>query len=587
MTNPVARLDSWAELGSVVLQPLIDRRTLTGLLDSRCPGIRRRHHGRGLALDAFDAVPILDWPDSEDVLVWGDGVRRMLEQRRHVLGVHARLHHEVERLKVEGVTAARSLLSGARTITALDDHQLVNVAALCLPGSFGLCVFDEQGAGKTVTTVHAADLLSDRREMMTTLVVAPKSMVPEWQHEVERFMGDLYRVELLVGDRRDRMAVLARNPDIVVTNFEAVVSMEEELRSFLRRFRGRALLVVDESYNVKNNEARRTRAVRRLREEFDKALVLCGTPAPNAPHDLVAQLDIVDFGYTFRDVAVPDDRDAAVPVVREAIRARGLYTRHLKKDVLPTLPSKTFHRVAVALAPQQERAYRAALDDLILDLRSISDQEFAGNLGSYFARRARLLRLCSDPGSVLPGYAETPAKFSVLDELLDDWIGQSGEKVVVWSFYVATLDALATRYARYNPVRYDGSVGSVLARREAVRKFQDDATTMLFVANPATAGSGLTLHRARRAVYESTSNQAAHFLQSVDRIHRRGQDRDVEYVVLLCDGSVEETEFDRLLDKETRARDLLGDTTDPPVTRESMLTELLTSARRLGGVASQ
>ena len=55
-----------------------------------------------------------------------------------------------------------------------------------------------------------------------------------------------------------------------------------------------------------------------------------------------------------------------------------------------------------------------------------------------------------------------------------------------------------------------------------MRKFQEDSRTMLFVANPAAAGAGLTLHKSHIAIYESMSNQAAHYLQSLDRIHRRG-----------------------------------------------------------------
>ena len=69
---------------------------------------------------------------------------------------------------------------------------------------------------------------------------------------------------------------------------------------------------------------------------------------------------------------------------------------------------------------------------------------------------------------------------------------------------------------------------------------------MLFVGDPGAAGAGLTLHRARYAVYESMSNQAAHYLQSLDRIHRRGQDRPVEYLVLLCDETIESPEYERI-----------------------------------------
>jgi SNF2 family DNA or RNA helicase len=116
-----------------------------------------------------------------------------------------------------------------------------------------------------------------------------------------------------------------------------------------------------------------------------------------------------------------------------------------------------------------------------------------------------------------------PAKLHALDNILEDAITQKGEKVVLWSFYTASLSAIVERYSRFNPVRYDGTVSDVAQRREAVRKFQEDDETMLFVANPAAAGAGLTLHRARLAIYESMSNQAAHYLQSLDRITGEGR----------------------------------------------------------------
>jgi SNF2 family DNA or RNA helicase len=113
-----------------------------------------------------------------------------------------------------------------------------------------------------------------------------------------------------------------------------------------------------------------------------------------------------------------------------------------------------------------------------------------------------------------------------------------------------------------------------------VQRFQEDPECRLFVANPAAAGAGLTLHAARVAVYESFSNQAAHFLQSLDRIHRRGQERDVRYVILLCEDTIDEAEFDRLKRKEAAAQNLLGDVVDAPITRELMLAELAGSANQ-------
>jgi len=342
-------------------------------------------------------------------------------------------------------------------------------------------------------------------------------------------------------------------------------------------------LVVDESFHVKNRDTRRTQALRRLREWCGRAYVLCGTPAPNSAHDLVEQFNLVDFGLTFGGATIPKDRDEARPVVQEILNSRGVFVRHLKADVLPGLPSKSFHRVLVPLGPQQRRLYDAALQDLVLDLRETDDATFRREITSFLGRRAALLQICSNPARFADGFTDIPAKLLALDQLLHEAVEQQGEKVVVWSFYTASLAAIVERYQRMRPVRYDGSVTDIAERREAVRRFQSDDETMLFVGNPAAAGAGLTLHRARYAIYESMSGQAAHYLQSLDRIHRRGQTRPVEYTVLLCDATLELAEFDRLTGKEQSAQVLLGDLVEPPLTRESMLSELESAVRLAAG----
>jgi SNF2 family DNA or RNA helicase len=123
-------------------------------------------------------------------------------------------------------------------------------------------------------------------------------------------------------------------------------------------------------------------------------------------------------------------------------------------------------------------------------------------------------------------------------------------------------------------VRIDGTVARIEDRVEAVRRFQEDPNVRIFLGNAAAAGAGITLTAARHAVYESLSNQAAHWLQSLDRIHRRGQQRDVVCHVLVAERTLEEREFERLRHKEQAARELLGDDYEEPPTRERFLAEL-------------
>ena len=514
-------------------------------------------------------------------LVWHPEATRFVQNRRWVASVHSDVFASLRRIRQEGLALAETMVSDSAGLNVLDRHQVVNVAAMTLPDAPGLCVFDEQGAGKTVTLIFAYDLLVDRDQADLALIVAPKSMIGEWPKDLVQFRGDMYRTVVLTGTTRNKRRLLAQGGDIFVTNFETAVTMERELRALLRARPGRTVLTVDESFFVKSLDAKRTRALRRLREWAGRAYVLCGTPAPNSPVDLVQQFSLVDFGYCFSGVDVPEERELAGPVVQSAIEQRGLYLRHLKADVLPDLPVKRFQRVLLPMAHEQRRLYRQTLESLVVDVESVDHATFNRRRASFLARRVALLQICSNPRGVSDTYRETPTKLTALDSLVNQLVGREGEKVVIWSFYTRSLEAIDRRFQRFGVVRYDGSVSDVAERRDAVRRFQEDNETMIFVANPAAAGAGLTLHRARIAIYESLSSQAAQYLQSLDRIHRRGQHRDVEYLVLLCDDTLEVSEYDRLVQKEQAAQQLLGDQVDAPITRETFLADVREAAQLL------
>lgn len=537
-----------------------------------------RRDGSGLTVAAREATWLLDDGVAELLGVRLDAsARRALEVRRRASSVHDQYLAHVRHLRDAGVAEARAELAARpsrQDLCVLDDHQVVNVAAMTAVEGYGMSLFDEQGAGKTVSVIYAFDRLVDLNVHDWMVVVAPKSMVGEWANAVKEFMGDRYRVEIVSGTAGERQRALESGADVFVMNYEAVATVSATLIRRLRRHPDRAVLVIDESFNVKNPQARRTRDLEAVRAWFGRVWLLCGTPAPNTAHDIVAQVDMVDFGQTFARVRIPKDRAVAVPVVKQALDERAIYLRNLKSDVLPDLPAKTFTRVLVSFSPVQAQLYAAALGSLIADVEALDDEQFLRNLTNFLSRRMALLRIASNPGGIFPNYAELPGKLVALDDLIERLVSRSGEKVVVWSCFTASLEAIVQRYGRYGVVRYDGTVTSICERREAVRRFQNDTDTRIFVGNPAAAGAGLTLHAARYAVYESFTNQAAHYLQSLDRIHRRGQTREVEYFVLLGENSIESQEFDRLVLKESQARDLLGDVVEEAVTREQFLAEL-------------
>jgi SNF2 family DNA or RNA helicase len=580
LTNPLTASVRPSEAGDRLVVEAEDR-TREGELRTRLTaalGTPPARRADGLSVPSSLTPHLLDGVGAGITLQLTDEAKRFAANRAMAAERHPGLRQALADLQDGDQNLARGTIDDS-WLERLDGHQVRNVVMLTHPDCYGLCLFDEQGAGKTVSVIAAWDVLCARDEIDRMLVVAPKSMLAEWARDLERFCPGRYAVRVLAGSMRKRRAALAQPADVVVCNFETVTALEDELRALLSRGAGRSLLVCDESFMVKNLDAVRSRSLRRVREWGARAWVLCGTPAPNAPSDLIGQFDLADFGMTFAGVDMPDDRAQAASVAAAALSDRGVWLRSLKRDVLPDLPSKTFDMLRLDMGSEQQRAYEAARQGLVDDLRAVDEHGFRRNLASFAARRAALLQLTSNPAAVLSGYTETPAKLAALVDLVDEMVIAQGEKVVVWSFFTQSLDAIYQRFSHLGAVRYDGQVTDVAERREAVRRFQEDPECRLFVANPAAAGAGLTLHAARVAIYESFSNQAAHFLQSLDRIHRRGQERDVRYVILLCEGTIDEAEFDRLKHKEAAAQDLLGDVVDVPITRELMLAELAGSAK--------
>ena len=507
-----------------------------------------------------------------------------------VLGKQQRMieQHKLAKARVElfecDPTSAQEALKGIIDPGLLDLHQIVAVASAADPLVSGICLFDEQGLGKTLEGIAAFHAMRQRGLVQRALVFAPKNMLTEWDRDIQRFFPGNYRVSLISGTPRQRRMAIQAEADVYVANFETAITEEAALRSLLKMRIGGGLLMVDESFHVKNPQAIRTNAIRRLREDAQRCLVLCGTPAPNAPGDIVEQFNIADGGITFSGVNLPDDPERAQSVIAAAIEARGVYLRRLKIDVLPNLPGKTFHRTLVPLAPSQQSLYVSMLRDYVTDLKRADATTFRKDRISFLARRARLLRICTDPAGASAGFDEVPAKRQVLDSLLVDLIDQQGEKVVLWTSYTHAIDDLIVRYARYNPVRIDGAVPDIRMRREAITRFQSDDTTRLFIGNPAAAGAGITLHRAKFAIYESLPVQAAAYFQSLDRIHRRGQERPVDYIVLLAAGTLEIGEYERLVEKARRSRELLGDRDPQDVTLDRLLDEAHAALRAVDAV---
>jgi len=454
----------------------------------------------------------------------------------------------------------------------LDPVQAIAVSAMVTPMLSGLCLFDEQGIGKTATAVAAFDILRQRGDVDALIVVCPVTMKQAWKDEIQKFLSDKYKISIIEGLPGEKRRTALEPFDVLVTNFESIESLLVPLKAVAGT--KKIALIVDESFNVKNKDAVKSSAIRELRRSCVKGFVLCGTPAPNSSVDVIHQYDIADNGYTFVGFIPPKDEEERTKAINLRIEDRGTTIRRLKEQVLPDLPGKQFNIVSVQMTGRQESLYEDARRKLELNLKSMDNASFKKSLVAYFQQRSILLQICACPEAVDPSYFDTSAKLEKLDELVNRIVEKEGKKLIVWSFYRASLRNLMDRYQRFSPVLLDGSVPAK-QRAESVHRFQNDLDARICIANPAAAGAGVTLHSASDAAYISFSNQAAHFLQSIDRIHRRGQKASsVNYYFFICKDTIEEKEMRRLREKELRQHELLGDNVKWPNSLDDALSEL-------------
>jgi SNF2 family DNA or RNA helicase len=242
---------------------------------------------------------------------------------------------------------------------------------------------------------------------------------------------------------------------------------------------------------------------------------------------------------------------------------------------LPT-PKRT--PVPLPMAPGQERLYRLLTDEFVRQADAgldVMNRQALRNIGRSVMR---LLQVVSNPALVVEQLSGAHA--SVLADVLAD--GDSPklayacdrarelavhEKVLIWSTFRQNVEVIADRLRDVGAVFIHGGVGpgdeDDLERREGrIKAFKEQDDVRVLVANPATAAEGISLHNiCQVAIYVDRTYNAAHYMQSEDRIVRLGLKPGVvpRMEILECVNSIDERVHERLRQKINAMSEALND----------------------------
>jgi SWI/SNF-related matrix-associated actin-dependent regulator of chromatin subfamily A-like protein 1 len=400
---------------------------------------------------------------------------------------------------------------------------------------------DEQGLGKTVEALAALEADG----AFPAVVVCPASLKLNWERETARWLP--HRSVAVV---EGRVAVPPR-AEILILNYELIATQREALA--LRRPRA---LVLDESHYVKNPQAKRTRAARRLAESLPRdalRLALTGTPVLNHADELISQLRVLgrleDFGSGARF-----KQQFRGSLTEERLHwhlRRRCFVRRRKAEVLPQLPDK--RQVVVPVALDNQREYRLAEDDVIawlreqpLDLSELNAKIAATLRAQRLAQLGTLQRLAAR------------GKLHAALTWIHDFLA-SGEPLVVFARHVEVQEAVMERFP--HALHLLGR-DTAQAREATVRRFQQEDGRVggnpLIVCATRVAAQGITLTRASNVAFLELEWTPAMHDQAEDRCHRIGQHDAVTAWYLLAAGTIDET-MARLI---ARKRGLVAAVTD-------------------------
>lgn len=422
----------------------------------------------------------------------------------------------------------------------------------------GACLADDMGLGKTMQVLA---LLLAHKGKGPSLLVAPASLLANWDAEIDRFAPDL-RAQIVHPSSmpKEQMTGLFdfTGIDLVITSYGTL------LRQPVLTTTDWKFLVLDEAQAIKNPKAKQTKAVKSIKAS--SRIALTGTPVENHLGDLWSIFDVINPGLLgsgkqfsrYAKTLAAREHNAFGPL-RELVQPYILRRMKTDKSVISDLPDKTEVKAHCMLSRKQAALYAQTVEQLAEALNATSGIE---RKGLVLATIMRLKQICNHPSQWLNdgGWDETDSgKWIRLREIAEVVAARQDKMLVFTQFREVTAplhDYLAEIFGRPGLVLHGNT--PVKARKSLVKAFQEDENVPFFVLSLKAGGSGLTLTAASHVVHFDRWWNPAVENQATDRAFRIGQKRNVLVHKFICAGTVEE-KIDAMIEaKKSLSEELLG-----------------------------
>ena len=399
----------------------------------------------------------------------------------------------------------------------------------------GGCLADDMGLGKTLQTITLLSAIYANKQERPSLIVMPRSLLFNWQKELQRFAPHLTYYTWYAGERDMEQA---RGAHVIMTTYAM-------LRNDIQVFKEEHFLlaVLDESQAIKNMQSQLHKAV--MLVKADHRLALSGTPIENNLAELYALFRFLNpamFGSaeSFNQQYLSPIQKHNDATVMQELRKKiyPFILRRLKADVLKELPDKIEQTLYVEMSADQAKYYeqrrmfyKNAIDQQVA-MKGIQQAQFF-----IFQAMNELRQIASMPESQTEGRIASP-KLEMLMEQVDEAIANR-HKILIFTNYLAAVELVGEELNRRG-IYFETLTGSTRNRGDVVENFQNNPDCKALVLTLKTGGFGLNLTAADMVfIFDPWWNKAAEN-QAIDRAHRMGQDKKVMSYKLITLGTIEE-----------------------------------------------
>lgn len=414
------------------------------------------------------------------------------------------------------------------------------------------------GMGKTISTLTAIEELKhDYFDVDKVLVIAPVRVARDtWPAEIEKWdhLKGL-TVSPIIGTAQERTVAADRRADIYTIGRENI--------PWLVKHHGNRwpydMVVIDELSSFKNPQAKRFKALKKVRPKISRIVGLTGTPAPNSLLDIWAPFRLIDNGQRlgkfithYRDqYFLPDKRNGQViyswkirPGADQAIYDNiADITVSMRTTDYLTLPEVTRQHIEVTLAPKEQKMIDTLKRDLVVELGSDTiDAENAATLSLKLQQLAGGAIYNEDKTGVVEVHDQ---KLRALAELVDQ---ADGNTMLVCYWFKHERDRILSTIPNARVL-------------DTAEDFEDwnAGSIPVGLIHPASAGHGLNLQAGGHImVWFTTPWSLELYEQANARLNRQGQTDPVSIIHIDTANSIDQDVHAALARKDTTQSALIA-----------------------------